>query len=142
MLMFYLPIHIHFWHTFWTFLLNINIHLKAIKILCLIKITTLINLTNFTSLAIGVFFRWVLQRKKELSIDLVKCINAHILALQYAGCKHIQIDEPILVRSPDVALDYLSICLDHLSMCLEGVRSDVTKTVHLCCGYPNYLVRH
>ncbi|XP_030850694.1 uncharacterized protein LOC115918019 [Strongylocentrotus purpuratus] len=73
---------------------------------------------------------------KELSSDLVKVVNAHIKHLVKAGCRHIQLDEPVMVRDPDVALDY---GIDHASQCFDGVGTDVTKTVHLCCGYPLYL---
>ena len=49
-----------------------------------------------------------------------------------------QVDEPVLMRYPDQALEY---GIEQLSSCFNGVSaSDVVKTVHLCCGYPNYLV--
>ena len=42
------------------------------------------------------------------------------------------------MRYPDEALEY---GIDQLSSCFDGVSAaDVVKTVHLCCGYPNYLV--
>lgn len=42
------------------------------------------------------------------------------------------------MRFPDEALDY---GIDQLSTCYDGVTSpDVVKAVHLCCGYPTYLV--
>lgn len=42
------------------------------------------------------------------------------------------------MRFPDEALDY---GIDQLSTCFDGVTSpDVVKAVHLCCGYPTYLV--
>jgi len=74
--------------------------------------------------------------EKLLSADLVACINADVLALVEAGCKQIQIDEPLLVRRPEVALEY---GIDALTECLNGVPSDVQTTVHMCCGYPQYL---
>lgn len=44
-----------------------------------------------------------------------------------------------MMRYPDQALEY---GIDQLSSCFDGVSAaDVVKTVHLCCGYPNYLVR-
>ncbi|XP_041463418.1 5-methyltetrahydropteroyltriglutamate--homocysteine methyltransferase-like isoform X2 [Lytechinus variegatus] len=73
---------------------------------------------------------------KELSSDLVKVVNAHIKNLVQAGCRHIQLDEPVMVRTPDIALDY---GIDHASQCFDGIGGDVVKTVHLCCGYPLYL---
>ncbi len=42
----------------------------------------------------------------KLSSDLVACINREILALVAAGCKYIQIDEPLLARDPEAALKY------------------------------------
>lgn len=51
----------------------------------------------------------------------------------------VQVDEPVMMRYPDQALEY---GIDQLSSCFDGVSApDVVKTVHLCCGYPNYLVR-
>lgn len=43
-----------------------------------------------------------------------------------------------MMRFPDQALDY---GIEQLSSCFHGVSAaDVIKTVHLCCGYPDYLV--
>jgi len=72
----------------------------------------------------------------ELHKDLVKCINAEILALAEAGCKYIQIDEPVMMRYPDAALSY---GLDNLASCFVGLPAEVTKIIHLCCGYPDKL---
>ena len=42
------------------------------------------------------------------------------------------------MRFPEQALEY---GIDQLATCFDGVTaSDVVKTVHLCCGYPNHLV--
>ena len=50
----------------------------------------------------------------------------------------VQVDEPVMVRFPDQALEY---GIEQLSSCFDGVSApDVVKTVHLCCGYPDYLV--
>lgn len=76
------------------------------------------------------------QDERLLSADLVKCINADVLALVAAGCKQIQIDEPLLMRRPEVAMEY---GIAALTECLKGVPSDVETTVHMCCGYPQYL---
>ncbi|KAJ7376938.1 hypothetical protein OS493_031534 [Desmophyllum pertusum] len=74
---------------------------------------------------------------KVLGGVLAKLINKEIKALVSAGCKHIQVDEPLLVRFPEKALEY---GIDQLTACFDGVTSaDVVKTVHLCCGYPYYL---
>lgn len=68
--------------------------------------------------------------------DLAIALNAEVLALAEAGCKFIQVDEPIFARKPDEALDY---GMDTLARCFEGVPDDVTRVVHMCCGYPNKL---
>lgn len=44
-----------------------------------------------------------------------------------------------MMRYPDQALEY---GIDQLLSCFDGVSApDVVKTVHLCCGYPDYLAR-
>ena len=54
-------------------------------------------------------------------------------------CKfHVQVDEPVLVRYPEKALQY---GIDYLSKCFDDLPNDIFKTVHICCGYPQYLVR-
>ncbi|XP_077866509.1 5-methyltetrahydropteroyltriglutamate--homocysteine methyltransferase-like [Saccoglossus kowalevskii] len=73
---------------------------------------------------------------EELSKDLMKVINKQILGLVNAGCRNIQIDEPVFARNPDIALKY---GIDHATRCFDGVGKDVVKTVHLCCGYPTHL---
>ncbi|XP_013380926.1 uncharacterized protein LOC106152014 isoform X3 [Lingula anatina] len=76
------------------------------------------------------------KTEKDWSEALVKLVNREVRALAAAGCKYIQIDEPVMVRSPEIAMDY---GIDHLTRCFEGVGPEVEKTVHLCCGYPAYL---
>jgi len=72
--------------------------------------------------------------KQELQEDLVKAINKELLALAEYGCKVVQIDEPVLMRYPDEAWDY---GIQNLAKCLDGLPEDITKVVHLCCGYPD-----
>ncbi|CAH1272120.1 Hypp4774 [Branchiostoma lanceolatum] len=74
--------------------------------------------------------------RKELSEALVSVINREVRALADAGCKHIQIDEPVMMRNPDIAEDY---GIEHVTRCFKGLPLDVTKSVHACCGYPSYL---
>ncbi|WP_420346790.1 hypothetical protein [Pelagibius sp.] len=71
-----------------------------------------------------------------LGRDLATALNAEVLALAEAGCKHIQIDEPLFARKPEAALNY---GLDNIDRCWEGVPDSVTKVMHMCCGYPNAL---
>ena len=71
-----------------------------------------------------------------LGRDLAAALNAEVLALAEAGCRYIQIDEPLFARKPAAALDY---GLDNIDRCWEGVPDSVTKVMHMCCGYPNAL---
>lgn len=59
-----------------------------------------------------------------------------VAALSAAGCRHIQIDEPLMARQVDDALRY---GIDHLCSCFSTAGGAVTRTVHICCGYPNRL---
>lgn len=68
--------------------------------------------------------------------DIAAALNHEVLALAAAGCRHIQIDEPIFARKPDEALAY---GMATLARCFEGVSPEVTRVVHMCCGYPNRL---
>ena len=68
--------------------------------------------------------------------DLAAALNSEILALAGAGCRHIQIDEPLFARKVAQALDY---GFDHLERCFQGVPDGVVRTVHMCCGYPDRL---
>jgi 5-methyltetrahydropteroyltriglutamate--homocysteine methyltransferase len=68
--------------------------------------------------------------------DLAAALNQEILALAEAGCRHIQIDEPIFARKPDEALAY---GVRTLARCFEDMPASVTRVMHMCCGYPNRL---
>lgn len=72
----------------------------------------------------------------KLGADLAAALNQEILALAAAGCQHIQIDEPVFARRPK---DALAFGFDNLERCFEGVPNSVTRTVHMCCGYPDEL---
>ena len=76
---------------------------------------------------------------KELAFDLARALNHEIRALAQAGCKCIQVDEPLFARQPDDALAY---GIEALEMCFEGVADDVTRAMHMCCGYPGHLDDH
>ena len=73
---------------------------------------------------------------KELVFDLARALNYEIKALAAAGCKNIQVDEPLFARKPQAALDY---GIEALELCFEGLDFDVTRIMHMCCGYPQYL---
>jgi 5-methyltetrahydropteroyltriglutamate--homocysteine methyltransferase len=65
--------------------------------------------------------------------DLANAINSEVLALAKAGCQHIQIDEPVFARYPD---DALAFGFENLERAFHGCPASVTRTVHMCCGYP------
>ena len=72
----------------------------------------------------------------RLGADLAAAINAEFLALAEAGCRHIQIDEPVFARKPEQALAY---GFENLERCFHGAPDGVMCTVHMCCGYPDKL---
>ena len=71
-----------------------------------------------------------------LARDLADALNGQVRALADAGCRFIQVDEPIFARKPDAALAY---GVETLERCFHGVPDEVTRVVHMCCGYPNNL---
>ena len=74
--------------------------------------------------------------QKTLGADLGEAINVEVLRLVEVGCKHIQVDEPLFARRVEDALDY---GFDNLERCFHGCPDSVTRTVHMCCGYPDRL---
>jgi len=72
----------------------------------------------------------------RLANDLADALNGEILASAAAGCRHIQIDEPVFARKPAQALEY---GVEALERCFHGVPSGITRVMHMCCGYPNRL---
>jgi 5-methyltetrahydropteroyltriglutamate--homocysteine methyltransferase len=76
------------------------------------------------------------KHEKDLAADLAEIINHHVRALSEAGCKNIQVDEPVFARQPQKALDWGIAMLDK---CFEGAAPDIRKVTHMCCGYPEYL---
>ncbi len=73
---------------------------------------------------------------QKLGEALADALNREILALAEAGCTWIQVDEPVFARQPEQALAY---GLDNVERCFHGLSGRVTRAVHMCCGYPNYL---
>ena len=74
--------------------------------------------------------------ERDLAFDLAAALNYEIRALVEAGCRYIQVDEPLFVRKVNQALDYGVECLDR---CFDGVPEDVTRVMHMCCGYPGHV---
>jgi 5-methyltetrahydropteroyltriglutamate--homocysteine methyltransferase len=71
-----------------------------------------------------------------LGAALAEALHFEVLALAEAGCRHIQIDEPVFARYPRAALSF---GVDHLERCFHGLPAAVTRSVHVCCGYPEHL---
>ena len=71
-----------------------------------------------------------------LGADLASAINAQILELVDAGCRHVQVDEPVMARKPRIALAY---GIEHVERCFAGLPEHVARVVHCCCGYPERL---
>jgi 5-methyltetrahydropteroyltriglutamate--homocysteine methyltransferase len=72
----------------------------------------------------------------KLGAALAQALNTEVLALAQAGCSWIQIDEPVFARTPDKAQAF---GFDNLERCFQGLPDTVTRAVHICCGYPEYL---
>ncbi len=70
----------------------------------------------------------------QLCQDLADALNFEILALAEAGCREIQIDEPLLARIPETS----PTCgVGGLERGFYDVPQEVTRRVHICCGYPD-----
>ena len=67
---------------------------------------------------------------------LATAINREVLALAEAGCRHIQIDEPVFARRVP---DALAFGLEHLERCFCGAPEGIVRELHICCGYPDRL---
>jgi 5-methyltetrahydropteroyltriglutamate--homocysteine methyltransferase len=76
---------------------------------------------------------------RSLAFDLADALNIEIRALANAGCKYIQVDEPLMVRQVENALAFGAECLDR---CFDGIPDDVTRVMHMCCGYPGHVDDH
>ena len=73
---------------------------------------------------------------KDMANDLAEAINEEIKKLSFAGCKYIQVDEPLFARKPKEALEF---GIQNLEKCFHGCNKNTEKIVHICCGYPNKL---
>lgn len=78
------------------------------------------------------------HNEQKLGAALADALNEEVLALAEAGCRHIQIDEPVFARQPENALAY---GVENLERAFHGCPAQVTRTVHMCCGYPDRLDR-
>jgi 5-methyltetrahydropteroyltriglutamate--homocysteine methyltransferase len=73
---------------------------------------------------------------ERLARDLARALNVEIRRLAAAGCRWIQVDEPVFARKPEAALAY---GIDALALCFHGLDRAVARVVHICCGYPKAL---
>jgi len=74
--------------------------------------------------------------RAALARALADALNVEIRRLAEAGCRWIQIDEPLFARQVDAALAFGGECLDS---CFAGVPAHLNRAVHICCGYPSRL---
>merc|ERR1719456_1637994 len=76
------------------------------------------------------------KNDERLAQDLARILNRHVRELCAAGCKHIQLDEPLFARKCDDACAW---GVKTLEQAFAGCPASVEKTVHICCGYPGHL---
>ncbi len=77
------------------------------------------------------------KTEEEMGYDLAEAINVEIKRLEEAGCKYIQVDEPLFARKPENALNF---GIKNLEKCFADVDSaKIERTTHICCGYPDKL---
>ena len=71
--------------------------------------------------------------ERKVGIALAEALNSEILSLAEAGCRWIQVDEPLFARWPDKAIAY---GMDNLERCFHKVPKETVRAMHMCCGYP------
>ena len=74
--------------------------------------------------------------RPRLAADLAATVNREVRALVDAGCRHIQLDEPLFAREVD---DALAFGLEGIERSFHGVPPELPRAVHICCGYPAHL---
>ena len=72
-----------------------------------------------------------------LAADLAKILNGCVRRLVAAGCRHVQVDEPLFARQPKKALAW---GIEMLERCFAGIDGQsCERAMHMCCGYPGHL---
>jgi len=71
---------------------------------------------------------------RRLAADLAAALNSEVRHLANAGCRWIQIDEPLFAREPEKALAF---GIENLERCFYAVPRVVNRAAHICCGYPD-----
>lgn len=74
--------------------------------------------------------------ERQLAAALADALNIEVRRLAEAGCRWIQIDEPVFARDPAKASAF---GIEMLARCFEGLPAGVRRVVHVCCGYPSAL---
>ena len=67
--------------------------------------------------------------------DFGKLLHHNFKMLADAGCKHIQIDEPLFTMSDD---GEVGAAVDTINMAIDGLPADIHTSTHVCQG--NYAV--
>jgi 5-methyltetrahydropteroyltriglutamate--homocysteine methyltransferase len=71
----------------------------------------------------------------KMMTDIGKLLRQNFQMLAKAGCKHIQVDEPLFTMSDDKEVQA---AVDCINMAIEGLPKDVHVSTHICQG--NYAV--
>ena len=71
----------------------------------------------------------------QMMADLGKLLRHNFKMLAEAGCKHIQIDEPLFTMSDD---EEVQAAVDAINLAIEGLPDDIHVSTHICQG--NYAV--
>jgi 5-methyltetrahydropteroyltriglutamate--homocysteine methyltransferase len=71
----------------------------------------------------------------KMMADLGKLLRSNFKKLAAAGCKHIQIDEPLFTMSDD---DEVAAAVDAINLAIEGLTRELHVSIHICQG--NYAV--
>jgi 5-methyltetrahydropteroyltriglutamate--homocysteine methyltransferase len=72
--------------------------------------------------------------RRALAFDYADAIRHEVGALVAAGCRIVQLDDPVLLRYPDAAQAW---GVEALERCFAGLGTQATFVVHICRGYPN-----
>jgi 5-methyltetrahydropteroyltriglutamate--homocysteine methyltransferase len=71
----------------------------------------------------------------RMMTDLGKLLHHNFRMLAAAGCKHLQIDEPLFTMSDD---EEVRSAVDAINLAIEGLPGDIHVSTHICQG--NYAV--
>ena len=72
----------------------------------------------------------------KLGAAYADALNVAIRSLADAGCRHIQLDEPVFVRYVPKVLEF---GIENLERAFHKCPPSVTRTIHICCSYPGSL---